>query len=138
MNSVQVSKTQFSSELAGSALLIPPQVISSTFSGTISGGSQTRTFFVPYSDQRYFSSAIWNLTGPSSIDFQVWNRAPRSVYLMSEPTFPTPRIYISKKNTSTGVHVQMFITNATGTSFTLSGIHVVNVHVYIFGSNQAY
>lgn len=140
MNSVQVSKTQFSSSLAGSALIVPPIRLTFTFSGTITGGAVTYTqaALVP-EGYKYYSDGHYTLSGtPGYTPSTIWKRAPRSFYLLSEPTSPVPRIYLSKVNKQDRVEVTAFLTNVGAGTFTLSRTYQVFVDVYLLTSNISY
>lgn len=140
MNSVQVSKTQFSSSFAGSALIQPPTRVTFTLSGTISGGVkvETKTVSVP-SGVKYYSDGIYTLVGntgytPSTI----WKKQPRNFYLIDESSSPIPRVYLSKLNTENEVLIEMLLTNIGGGTFTLSKTYQVHVDVFLFTSNTLY
>lgn len=138
MNKSKVEKVQFASQLSGSALLKVERV---TFqlSGLITGGSRTYYASVSVPDQRkYFSDASFHTNGTLNTNTRIYKQAPRSQYLITEATFPTPRFYINKRNHRDSVEVSLSLTNVTSSSFTLAGNYTVYVDVFIFGSNQTY
>lgn len=137
MNNEKASRAQFSSSFAGSALIFKER-INFTFSGTISGGSRTDYRYVSIpGGLKYFSDATWFISGGENTDSELWKRAPRSHYFMLEPSIPTPRVYLNKRNRQDNIEISALITNVSGT-FTLSRSYTVNIDVYVFSSNIAY
>lgn len=81
---------------------------------------------------------MYNTTGRMNTRYEIWKRAPRSIYFEPETSSPAPRVYLSKRNHRDYVEVTAAITNIIDTTFTLSGTYNVNVDVFIFGSNINY
>lgn len=140
MNSVQVSRTQFSSQLSGSGLIAPPIRVTFTISGTISGGVQTQSITVPVpGGYKYFSDAQYTLVGTTGYTpSTIWKAQPRNFYLIDEPTSPIPRVYLNKINQPTSVGVKLLLTNLGGGTFTLSRTYQVHVDLFLFTSNLTY
>lgn len=140
MNSIQVSKTQFSSEFAGSALIQPPIRSTFTLSGTIAGGEQNMVNYVSLPDTMpYYSDAIYTLQGtPGYTPSTIWKKQPRSFYLFDESYSPVPRVYLNKRNESNRVVLYLQLTNIGGGTFTLSRTYYVHVDVFLFTSNTLY
>ena len=137
MNSIQVSKAQFSTEFAGSALIQPPTRVTFTLSGTISGGESTLTATVNVpSGYKYFSDAQYTLDGLTSGPVAtIWKKAPRNFYLIDESYSPIPRVYLYKRNYPNYVEIRLQLTNIGGGTFTLSKTYQVHVDVFLFTSN---
>lgn len=139
MNSIQVSKTQFSTAFAGAALLQPVQRVTFSFSGTITGGSRQLTQVVPVmSGLKYVSDASYRVSGTLSTDNFLWKKAPRVIYLTPESSTPMPRVYLFKSNLAGEVQIIAYITNITTSNFTLTGSYTFSIDVSIFGSNLTY
>ena len=140
VNNVQVSKTQFSSSFAGSALIQPPTRVTFTLSGVVSGGERFETKTVPVPNGvKYYSDGIYTLVGntgytPSTI----WKKQPRNFYLIDESHSPIPRVYLSKLNKENEVTIGLQLTNLGGGTFTLSKTYQVHVDIFLFTSNNLY
>lgn len=139
MNNLQVSKTQFSTSFAGKALLQPLTTLTFNYSGTITGGQRIDSQVVPLlTGNKYTSDAIYQMSGSLVAGSFMWFKAPRSIFLVTEVTTPTPRVYLYKENTPSGVVVYAQITNNTTSNFTLAGTYSLTVDVFVFGSNLNY
>lgn len=137
MNNKKVKKIQFSSGLAGTALLFKKR-IEFDITGLIVGGSIEYKQAIPITDgQKYFSDATFYTAGSMNTKSRPWKHAPRSQYFLPETSSPIPRVYLNKSNFSDRVEVSAFVTNVTNSNFTIVGNYKVVVDVYIFSSNQA-
>lgn len=142
MNNYSVEKTQFSSQLVGSALISPPIRLEFTLSGVIQNGLYTTSLEVAVPNSyNYVSDAQYTLHGSSYYQpSSIWKSAPRRFYLADEenPNMSTPRIYLYKKNLQDKVIITLSLSNLGGGTFTLSRTYKVIVDVFLFTSSIAY
>lgn len=138
MNEYKVSKIQYSTQVASTPLLEPRKQVVITFSGTITGGQQTKSVFIPYEQQQYFTNAMYSVSGSLVDLYKPWTRAPRVIYLTTETSSPTPRVYLYKNISISGITLEARIMNVNNTTFTLSGIYNINIVVFILGANAQY
>jgi hypothetical protein len=126
------NKLAFGTGLAGIALLKKERV-TFTLSGSMVDGRET-TRFVAAPSTPFVSDAQYALTGGRNEGPHPWAFAPRRFYFIDEAALPSPRVYLYKKNTPTGVEIKLRETTLNGT-VAISRTYNVHVDVWIFVSH---